>query len=94
MADQILFDKLVYMDRLTRAGISEEQARAQAEALHESLRESVATKSDIALVKSDIALVRSDFRVEIAALKQDLTVRMGIVAATLFAALAAIKFFG
>ena len=61
--------------------------RAQPADHHEALRESVATKSDI-------ALVRTDFRIEIGALKQDLTIRMGIIAAALFAALAAIKFFG
>ena len=46
MADsQLLFDKLRYMDRLTRAGMADDQARAQAEALEEALRESVATQN-------------------------------------------------
>jgi hypothetical protein len=31
MADTILFDKLAYIDRLKRAGIDENQARAHAE---------------------------------------------------------------
>jgi hypothetical protein len=38
MAD-ILFDKLAYIDRLTRAGVSEEIARAHADALDRALRE-------------------------------------------------------
>lgn len=41
----ILFDKLAYKDRLTRAGIAEDAARAHADALHEALGESVVTKS-------------------------------------------------
>ena len=48
MADQILFDKLIYIDRLKRAGVTEEQARAHAEAIDGALREAVATKLDIA----------------------------------------------
>ena len=39
MAEQILFDRLIYVDRLRAAGIGEEQARAQAEALHAALQE-------------------------------------------------------
>ena len=53
MTDQILFDKLVYMDRLKAAGIAEEQARAHADAMDEALREAVATKADIRELKSD-----------------------------------------
>ena len=44
MADQLLFDKLAYIDRLKRAGIDEGQARAHAEAMDEALRETVATQ--------------------------------------------------
>jgi hypothetical protein len=45
--NQLLFDKLAYVDRLIKAGIDEAQARAHAEAMEEALRESVATKTDI-----------------------------------------------
>ncbi len=48
MADNVLFDKLAYLDRLTRAGMDEQQARALSDALDEALKESVATKRDIA----------------------------------------------
>jgi hypothetical protein len=88
MPDQLLFDKLRFIDRLTHAGVAEEQARAHAEAMEEALREAVATKSDIATVRSDIgnditavrsdiAAVRSDVSREIAQLdhKIDLAVR-------------------
>jgi hypothetical protein len=80
MPDQVIFDKLTYMDRLIRAGIDREQARAHAEAMEEALRDTVATQSFV--------------RHELLALKQELTVRMGLIAMALFAALAAIKFFG
>lgn len=54
MADQILFDKLIYIDRLKRAGVTEDQARAHAEAIDGALREAVATKTDIVVLKAEI----------------------------------------
>ena len=79
----ILFDRLAYMDRLTNAGVPEAQARAHADAMDSALRESVATKADVAGIehKIDVAV-------------RDMTIRAGAMAAVLFAALAAIKFFG
>jgi hypothetical protein len=50
----ITFDRLAYIDRLKEAGFDERQARAQADALDAALRDSVATKADIAEVKSDL----------------------------------------
>jgi hypothetical protein len=94
MADQILFDKLAYIDRLKRAGIDEGQARAHAEAMDEALRESVATKSDIAAVENDIAAFRADIEHKLEIAVRDMTIRMGGIAVVLFGALAAIKFFG
>ena len=44
----ITFDKLAYVDRLTAAGFSEQQARAMADSLDTALREQVATKGDLA----------------------------------------------
>jgi hypothetical protein len=35
MADMILFDKLAFIDRLKRAGIEDDQARAHAEAMED-----------------------------------------------------------
>ena len=87
---ELLFDKLAYMDRLLRAGISEEQARAHGEAMEEALRESVATKNDIAGVKQQIIAVRHDIEIAV----RDMTIRMGAIAIALFAALASIKFYG
>jgi len=44
----ITFDRFAYVDKLKASGISEEQARAQADALDTALRDIVATKSDLA----------------------------------------------
>jgi len=82
MADQILFDKLRYIDRLVNAGIEREQARAHAEAMEDALRESVATKSDIAELKHTIELA-----------VRDMTIRTGLIAAAVVGILATIKFF-
>jgi hypothetical protein len=83
MADQILFDKLAYIDKLKRAGIDETQARAHGEALDSALRESVATKNDVETLRHDLQLA-----------VRDLTIRTGGIAIVLFGALASIKFFG
>jgi predicted nucleic acid-binding Zn-ribbon protein len=54
MADQILFDKLAYIDRLKRGGVDDNQARAHAEAMDGALRESVATKPDLGGLENNI----------------------------------------
>jgi hypothetical protein len=80
MNGTILFDRLAYIDRLKRSGVSDDHARAHAEAIDEALREAVATKRDL--------------HEQIELLKRDLTIRIGASAITLFAALTAIKYFG
>src|SRR5712691_12177628 len=80
---QIVFDKLVYIDRLKSAGVAEPKARAHAEALDQALRDTVATKQDVREL---------EHKIEIAV--RDLTIRMGAIAIVLFGALATIKFFG
>jgi hypothetical protein len=82
----LLFDKLAYKDKLTASGIPEAQARALGDALDEALRESVATKNDV-------AILRSDLMTELTQLKLDLTIRMGVMAAATIAILASLKFF-
>jgi hypothetical protein len=61
----------------------------RADTIEAALRESVATKSDIAAVKSDIAEVKHQIELSV----RDMTIRMGAMAVALFAALATIKFF-
>jgi hypothetical protein len=43
-----VFDRLTYLDALKAGGVPEEQARAHASALDAAIRESVATKDDLA----------------------------------------------
>jgi hypothetical protein len=69
MADTILFDKLAYLDRLKRAGIEENQARAHAEAMDEALRESVATKADVVRLGSDVARLETTIQAEVTRLE-------------------------
>lgn len=83
MNEQILFDRLRYMDKLKSAGIPEAQARAHADAMDEALRESVATKTDITRIENKIDLA-----------VRDMTIRIGVAAIAIVSALAAIKFFG
>ncbi len=86
MPDTLLFDKLAYVDRLVKAGIDENQARAFSDALDEALKESVATKADVSRVEHKIDL-----------LGRDLTIRIGGMFAAFYAlvlaTLAAFKFF-
>lgn len=91
MADQILFDKLIYIDRLKRAGVSDEQARAHAEAIDEALRETVVT---VPVFRHELGTLRSELREELARLENRLTIRFGGIVATATAVLIGIKFFG
>ena len=59
----LLFDKLAYKDKLTASGVPEASARAHADALDEALRESVATKSDVALVRKDLAIAEQRLKI-------------------------------
>ena len=84
MTDQLLFDRLRYMDKLMKDGsVPEAQARAMADALEDALQESVATKSDITRLENKIELA-----------VRDLTIRMGGIGAAIVAILASIKIFG
>ena len=47
----VTFDKLRYIEKLEAGGISQEQAKIQADALDDALRESVATKHDLSLME-------------------------------------------
>jgi hypothetical protein len=94
MADQILFDKLGFIDRLKRAGIDDNQARAHAEAMDDALRESVATKADLRMEISRLETKIEHLETKIELAVRDMTIRMGAIAIALFAALASIKFFG
>jgi hypothetical protein len=81
MADQV-FNKVVYIDWIKRAGITEHEARAHAEAIEQSLR-GIATKADFDLVH--IQLERA---------VRDMTIRTASMMAVLLIVLVVIKFFG
>ena len=81
--DSPLFDRLRYVDRLTGAGIAEDQARAHADAMEDALRQGVATKNDVARLEAAMS-----------AMEHRLTVRGGLMAAAAVAILASLKFFG
>ena len=55
----VTFDKLAFVDTLTRGGIPEDQARAQADALDAALRDTVATRADVVALKADIAAIET-----------------------------------
>jgi hypothetical protein len=90
MMSTILFDKTAYVDRLRRAGIAEDQARAHAEAMDEALREAVSTKADITTVRMDIAALRSEIQLAV----RDMTIRTGTMLSIAVGILIAVKFFG
>jgi hypothetical protein len=52
----ILFDRLAYIDHLKHSGISEDHARAHADAMNDALRESVATKHDVEIAVRDLTI--------------------------------------
>ena len=68
METQLLFDKLAYVDRLIKSGIDEGQARALSDALEEALKESVATKADIARLEHKIDLLGRDLTIRVGAM--------------------------
>jgi hypothetical protein len=85
----ILFDRLTYIDRLKRAGISDDNARAHAEALDMALRDSVATKADVTALKAVFTAL--EHKIDLAV--RDMTIRMGMMAVAIVAVLASLKFF-
>ena len=56
----VTFDKLAFVDALIKSGVPEDQARAQADALDIALRDTVATKADIAELRTEIAEMKTD----------------------------------
>lgn len=71
----VAFDTLKYAETLKAAGVPDPQAKAQAQALAEALKEGtapLATQQDILLVKQDVLLVKQD----IAGLRQEMNARL------------------
>ncbi|MBF0267241.1 MAG: hypothetical protein HQL44_01485 [Alphaproteobacteria bacterium] len=75
----VTFDKLAYLETLKASGIPEPQARAHAHALDDALRDSVATREDVARLE---ALIRET--------ELRLTVKLGAMLAASVAIVAAL----
>ncbi len=71
----VAIDTLRYSKKLQAAGVSPQQADAQAEALSEAVRDAIATKSDVSdlrnELKHDIAELRAEMKHEIAELRAE-----------------------
>ena len=72
----ITFDTLTYAKRLRDAGFTEQQAEAQAEALHAVVDENLATKRDVEQLrcelKGEMKQMESRLRLDLAENKADL----------------------
>ena len=91
MANGITFDKLEYVVRLQASGFSESQAKGAAEALDVALKDTVATKHDIARLEAELS---AKIALSEARLRYDLTLRMGAIVTVGVGVLAAMRFFG
>jgi len=70
MGHTITFDTLAYAKKLKAAGVPEQQAEVQAEAIAEIIEERLASKHDI-------EELRTDLKRDIAEMSYKLTIRMG-----------------
>lgn len=61
----IVFDTLAYAKKLRAAGVSEQQAEIQAEALAEIIDENLATKRDIKELEQNITLKLAELKNEL-----------------------------
>lgn len=91
----LTFDTLKYAERLKAAGVPEQHAKAEAEALRDVLSEALdttlATKADIRTMRDDVMAVKTDLKVMDAKMDK-LSWMMGILIALAIADFAK-KFF-
>jgi hypothetical protein len=92
-----IFDTHAFVKRLTAAGMPVEQAEILADESTRLVGDQVATKQDIGLVRSDLELLRAYFdrlRSDMAAMEQrikdQLTIRLGLMMAGAIAIIAAL----
>jgi hypothetical protein len=76
-----LFDRLIYVQRLRNAGVDEQQAIAQADALDGAFRESVATKTDISEVDRRIDVLEASIKAEFAVVRGQIAMVRGEISA-------------
>ena len=81
----LTFDTLRYTERLRAAGVPEQQAKAEAEALRDVLAEamdsSLATKADLMDVKADLRLEMAGIRGELSTIKWMMGVLIAVAVA-------------
>jgi hypothetical protein len=92
-----IFDTHGFVKRLTAAGMPVEQAEVLADESTRLVGDQVATKQDIGLLRTDFELLRADFdrlRSEVTAMEQrikdQLTIRLGLMLAGAIAIVAAL----
>ena len=85
-----IFDTHAFVKRLTAAGMPVEQAEVLADESTRLVGEQVATKQDIALLRSDIELLRADMTAMEQRIKDQLTIRLGVMLAAAVAVMAAL----
>jgi ribose 1,5-bisphosphokinase PhnN len=94
----MIFDTLAYPQRLKASGFTEAQAETLAEASREMLADGMVTRSflqsELVRIKARIDAaadrLQAEFRAEIKDMEMRLTLRLGVVAVAVVAALAAI----
>ena len=81
----LTFDTLRYTERLRAAGVPEQQAKAEAEALRDVLAEamdsSLATKADLMEVKAELRLEMTGIRGELSTIKWMMGVLIAVAVA-------------
>jgi hypothetical protein len=85
-----IFDTHAFIKRLTAAGMPEQQAEVLAEESTRLLGEQVATKQDVALLRGDLDLLRADMTAMEQRIKDQLTIRLGLMMAGGIAIVAAL----
>ncbi len=73
----ITFDSLEFVETLTKAGVPEAQAKAEAKAINSAFKQimeskELATKQDIANIQHNISIVESNLRKDMAEMKSDM----------------------
>lgn len=89
-----IHDTLRLAQRWQEAGVPKAQAEKMVAALNEEIEQGIATKQTVADLRTDMAQDFRNVRNELAIAVRDLKIWTGSVAGILFAALAAIRYFG
>lgn len=97
MPQTVIFDTLRYAKKLQEAGFTSEQAEIQAEALHDTMDNNLATKENIKELKRDIKEIEQDIKAvegrmvtKLQELEYKVVIRLGSVIAIAVGVLAAI----